>query len=87
MRTSCRSLSPTFVVRDRAAKTAYFALARIADPSAISLFPSPTQVYEQYEEGLANAQALDFDDILLRALQLFKKHGDRVLANVQRMSL
>ena len=40
------------------------------------------RVYRQYETLLAQSQALDFDDLLMRAYQLFRDHPD-VLAKYQ----
>ncbi|MBP1653562.1 MAG: UvrD/REP helicase, partial [Bacteroidetes bacterium] len=34
------------------------------------------QVYEEYERRLRNSNALDFDDLLLKPLELFSKHHD-----------
>jgi len=34
------------------------------------------QVYEEYERRLKNSNALDFDDLLLKPLELFSKHRD-----------
>ncbi|GAA5881915.1 hypothetical protein JCM3774_001294 [Rhodotorula dairenensis] len=39
-------------------------------------------VYEAYEEALANSNALDFDDLLVRGLQLFHDHP-RVVAKIK----
>lgn len=34
------------------------------------------RVYEKYQEGLERANALDFDDLILQTILLFKKHPD-----------
>ncbi|KWU42477.1 UvrD/REP type DNA helicase [Rhodotorula sp. JG-1b] len=39
-------------------------------------------VYEAYEEALSNNNALDFDDLLVRGLQLFRDHP-RVVAKIK----
>src|SRR5512136_1855731 len=41
-----------------------------------------SRVYRQYESLLAQSQALDFDDLLMKAYQLFENHPD-VLAKYQ----
>ena len=42
------------------------------------------QVFEGYRKDLERVHAVDFDDILLRGLQLFEEQGDVFLSNLRR---
>ena len=64
------------------AKSQHLTAAALADMHGSRWDDIVSRIYERYQEQLGQSNAVDFDDLLMKAVQLFEKHPD-VLAKYQ----
>jgi DNA helicase-2/ATP-dependent DNA helicase PcrA len=58
------------------AKSQHLSAAALADKQGSRWDDIVSRVYERYQEQLGQSNAVDFDDLLMKAVQLFDKHAD-----------